>query len=84
MLFIMLSLLHLIRLDKMGALTVAKVVTQHQVWRLLTCIWLHGGVFHILANMLSLLFIGIRLEQEFGFGMPLYIFLIRLFISPCF
>ncbi|RXH84606.1 hypothetical protein DVH24_032890 [Malus domestica] len=29
--------------------------------------WLHAGVFHVLANMLSLLFIGIRLEQEFGF-----------------
>ncbi|CAL9223100.1 unnamed protein product [Arabidopsis halleri] len=31
------------------------------------CIWLHAGVFHVLANMLSLIFIGIRLEQEFGF-----------------
>ncbi|KAM0996268.1 hypothetical protein ACFX13_006346 [Malus domestica] len=29
--------------------------------------WLHAGVFHVLANMLSLVFIGIRLEQEFGF-----------------
>ena len=47
----------------------SKVVDGHQGWRLLTCNWLHGGVFHILANMLSLLVIGIRLEQEFGFGM---------------
>ncbi|CAN6471796.1 unnamed protein product [Victoria cruziana] len=54
-------------LDKMGALMVSKVVQGHQGWRLITCIWLHAGVFHILANMLSLLFIGIRLEQEFGF-----------------
>lgn len=54
-------------LEKMGALEVNKVVRQHQGWRLLSCIWLHAGVFHILANMLSLLFIGIRLEQEFGF-----------------
>ena len=53
----------------MGALDVSKVVDGHQGWRLLTCNWLHGGVFHILANMLSLLVIGIRLEQEFGFGM---------------
>nr|AIY60690.1 rhomboid protein Panut5887 [Pandanus utilis] len=52
---------------KMGALEVTKVVQQHQGWRLITCIWLHAGVVHILANMLSLLFIGIRLEQEFGF-----------------
>lgn len=62
-------LLCLFRLQKMGALDVKKVVHQHQGWRLITCNWLHGGVLHILANMLSLLVIGIRLEQEFGFGM---------------
>ncbi|KAI7733273.1 hypothetical protein M8C21_007248, partial [Ambrosia artemisiifolia] len=54
-------------LHKMGALDVSKVVDDHQGWRLITCIWLHGGLFHLLANMLSLLVIGIRLEQEFGF-----------------
>ncbi|KAJ7947638.1 Rhomboid-like protein [Quillaja saponaria] len=54
-------------LDKMGALVVDKVVHQHQAWRLFSCIWLHSGVVHVLANMLSLVFIGIRLEQEFGF-----------------
>jgi membrane associated rhomboid family serine protease len=59
----------------MGALEVDKVVHGHQVWRLLSCIWLHGGVIHVLANMLSLVFIGIRLEQEFGFGMALVIIL---------
>lgn len=53
----------------MGALEVDKIVHRHQAWRLISCIWLHAGVFHILANMLSLVFIGIRLEQEFGFGM---------------
>ncbi|KHN30165.1 RHOMBOID-like protein 1 [Glycine soja] len=54
-------------LEKMGALEVGKVIHGHQVWRLFSCIWLHGGVVHVLANMLSLVFIGIRLEQEFGF-----------------
>ncbi|XVF46523.1 hypothetical protein PTKIN_Ptkin03bG0033800 [Pterospermum kingtungense] len=54
-------------LEKMGALEVYKIVHRHQAWRLISCIWLHAGVFHILANMLSLVFIGIRLEQEFGF-----------------
>lgn len=52
----------------MGALDVNKVVDDHQGWRLITCIWLHGGLLHLLANMLSLLVIGIRLEQEFGFS----------------
>lgn len=59
----------------MGALEVGKVIHGHQVWRLFSCIWLHGGVVHVLANMLSLVFIGIRLEQEFGFGMVLVIIL---------
>ncbi|PIA35800.1 hypothetical protein AQUCO_03500279v1 [Aquilegia coerulea] len=52
---------------KMGALEWDKVVHQHQGWRLITCMWLHAGVIHLLANMLSLVFIGIRLEQQFGF-----------------
>ena len=56
-------------LEKMGALEVSKVVHKHQAWRLISCIWLHAGALHVLANMLSLVFIGIRLEQEFGFGM---------------
>lgn len=29
--------------------------------------WLHAGVVHLLINMLCLLVVGIRLEQEFGF-----------------
>lgn len=57
----------------MGALEVQKMIHgRHQAWRLLSCMWLHAGVFHVLANMLSLVFIGIRLEQEFGFGMHLF------------
>ncbi|CAI9093965.1 OLC1v1029589C1 [Oldenlandia corymbosa var. corymbosa] len=54
-------------LEKLGALEWSKVAHQHQAWRLITCIWLHAGVIHLLANMLSLVFIGIRLEQQFGF-----------------
>lgn len=55
-------------LEKMGALNWAKVVHEHQGWRLISCIWLHAGLVHLVVNMLSLLFIGIRLEQQFGFG----------------
>lgn len=54
-------------LEKLGALEWSKVAHRHQAWRLITCIWLHAGVIHLLANMLSLVFIGIRLEQQFGF-----------------
>ncbi|XP_078158595.1 RHOMBOID-like protein 3 [Carex rostrata] len=54
-------------LVKVGGLVWDKVVNQHQGWRLITSIWLHAGLIHLLVNMLSLLFVGIRLEQQFGF-----------------
>ncbi|PKU72343.1 hypothetical protein MA16_Dca006343 [Dendrobium catenatum] len=54
-------------LDTLGALDYKKIVSG-EPWRLISCIWLHAGIIHLLVNMLSLLFIGIRLEQEFGFG----------------
>ncbi|PHU13825.1 hypothetical protein BC332_15030 [Capsicum chinense] len=62
-------------LQQLGALDVTKVVEGHQIWRLFSCMWLHAGLFHVAANMLSLLFVGIRLEQEFGFFRigPLYV-----------
>ncbi|PWZ39870.1 RHOMBOID-like protein 3 [Zea mays] len=55
-------------LEKMGALDWNKIVHQNQGWRLISCIWLHAGLIHLVVNMLSLLFIGIRLEQQFGFA----------------
>ncbi|XP_028088634.1 RHOMBOID-like protein 2 isoform X2 [Camellia sinensis] len=55
-------------LEKLGALEWTKVVHKHQAWRLITCIWVHAGIIHLLVNMLCLVFIGIRLEQQFGFG----------------
>lgn len=54
-------------LDKMGGLVWRKVVEKHQGWRLVSCNWLHAGVIHLIANMLSLFLVGIRLEQQFGF-----------------
>ncbi|KAK4795378.1 hypothetical protein SAY86_013372 [Trapa natans] len=66
-------------LRKMGALDWYKIVHGHQGWRLVTCIWLHAGVIHLLANMLSLIFIGIRLEQQFGFVRVGLIYLISGF-----
>lgn len=70
---------------KLGALKWDKVVHEHQGWRLFSCIWLHAGIIHLLANMLSLVLIGIRLEQQFGFGMSRVIFqnLFRLCIMFC-
>ncbi|XP_057969360.1 RHOMBOID-like protein 5 [Malania oleifera] len=53
-------------LKKLGALNL-KLVQDGEKWRLLACVFLHAGVIHLLANMLTLLFIGIRMEREFGF-----------------
>ncbi|XP_062185328.1 RHOMBOID-like protein 2 [Phragmites australis] len=54
-------------LNKYGALDWQKVVHGNQAWRLESCTWLHAGLIHLLANMISLIFIGVRLEQQFGF-----------------
>ncbi|KAK7255811.1 hypothetical protein RIF29_29233 [Crotalaria pallida] len=64
---------------KMGALDVHRVAQWHQSWRLITCIWLHGGVFHLLANIFGILVIGIWLEQEFGFVLIGLLFVISGF-----
>jgi len=37
-----------------------------QYWRLLTCIFLHAGLFHLLFNMYALLYVGGLLEKKFG------------------
>ncbi|KAL6882655.1 hypothetical protein ACP4OV_011345 [Aristida adscensionis] len=54
-------------LQRYGGLDWNKVVHGGQAWRLESCTWLHAGLIHLLANMISLIFIGIRLEQQFGF-----------------
>ncbi|KAL3677762.1 hypothetical protein R1sor_020718 [Riccia sorocarpa] len=50
----------------MGALESNLVVNGGEGWRLLSCLWLHAGVFHLFANMTGLLSVGIRVEREFG------------------
>ncbi|ESQ35555.1 hypothetical protein EUTSA_v10008314mg [Eutrema salsugineum] len=54
-------------LDKMGALEWRKVVKGNEKWRLVTSMWLHAGIIHLVVNMFNLIVIGIRLEQQFGF-----------------
>lgn len=42
------------------------VTLEGQWWRLLTCCFLHIGVFHLLMNMYALLYIGVLLEPHLG------------------
>src|ERR1700730_10909065 len=44
----------------------AAVMGQLQIWRLLSYMFLHGGVFHILFNMLALWMLGTELEHRWG------------------
>lgn len=56
-----------------------KVVRGNQAWRLETCTWLHAGLIHLVVNMISLIFIGVRLEQQFGFWKVGLIYLVSGF-----
>jgi membrane associated rhomboid family serine protease len=42
------------------------VVTHFMVWQLVTYMFLHGGIFHIVFNMLALWMFGVELEQTLG------------------
>src|SRR6476659_9502816 len=42
------------------------VLTQLRVWQLITYMFLHGGVFHIVFNMLALWMFGAELERTWG------------------
>jgi rhomboid family protein len=44
----------------------ALVTTRLEIWRLATYMFLHGGVFHLLFNMLALWMIGTQLERIWG------------------
>ena len=48
------------------ALVPADVVTRFYVWQLVTYLFLHGGFFHVLFNMLALWFFGKDLEDIWG------------------
>ncbi len=41
-------------------------VVRGQVWRIITCAFCHGGIWHILFNMLFLFWFGVTLERMYG------------------
>ena len=42
------------------------LVKEDQWWRLLTCVFLHGGLMHLVTNMFGLIFVSIFLEPLLG------------------
>ena len=52
-------------LVSVGAFDVDRIA-DGEVWRLVTPVFLHAGLWHLFGNMLVLYFTGIRLEQRYG------------------
>lgn len=52
------------------------LIRQGEYWRLITCMFLHAGVLHLLTNMAALLFVGIILERNIGTFKFLFAYLI--------
>jgi membrane associated rhomboid family serine protease len=48
------------------ALIAEAVIRNLYVWQIFTYMFLHGGVAHLLFNMLTLWFFGVQLEQDWG------------------
>jgi membrane associated rhomboid family serine protease len=55
--------------------------TNGEWWRLLTSIFLHGGIMHLLTNMYGLLFVGILLEPKLGKNKYAIIYLVTGIIA---
>lgn len=52
---------------EMGAVLGDKVIDEGEKYRLIACMYLHGGAFHFLCNMMVLLQTGLELERAHGF-----------------
>jgi membrane associated rhomboid family serine protease len=51
-------------------------VKNGEYWRLLTSVFLHGGLFHIMYNMFALVFLGIFIEGKIGSWKYLILYLL--------
>lgn len=53
-------------LRRIGALDPYSVLVQHEYWRFLTALFLHGGFVHLLFNVFALYVLGPPLERSIG------------------
>ena len=51
-------------------------IMQGEIWRLLTPMFLHGGLAHIAFNMYALFSLGVGLEKQYGHGRFLMLYLL--------
>ncbi len=51
---------------ELGEATFQTIIIRHEWWRLLTCGYLHIGVFHLFFNVYTLLIVGSKAEKYLG------------------
>jgi len=76
--FILFALLissNIVTIDSI-AIKPSNILQGKYIWTFFTSMFMHGGLFHIFANMFSLLFIGSLVEKILGVKRYLYFYLI--------
>jgi rhomboid protease GluP len=53
-------------LHRIGAIEANSVVVQHEYWRFITALFLHGGLLHLGFNLFALYVLGPPLERSIG------------------
>jgi membrane associated rhomboid family serine protease len=62
---------------RLGAsLPLQMLLLDHQWWRLVTAMFLHGGLIHIGFNMMTLMQLGPALEELYGSGRYLFLYVV--------
>ena len=61
---------------RLGASHPYGIFVQHQWWRLVTAMFLHGGLIHIGFNMMSLLQLGPALEELYGSARYFFLYVV--------
>ena len=68
-------------LSKFGALNPARIVYNHEYWRIFTTMTLSCNLTHLVFNLLALHAIIIRVERQWGTGIIILIYLSSAFIA---
>jgi len=76
-LFVVFTILIAINQDLLNFIAIkpGSILAGKYIWTFLTSMFMHGGFFHIFANMLSLFFVGSLVEKILGSKRYLYFYL---------
>lgn len=69
-------------LDMMGAKDDVAIFSRGEWWRLLSCGWLHSGIFHLVLNMVGTVSLGVPLERVFGFWRTALLYTVSYLTLP--